>query len=71
MPKGIDGDLARPPCFIKEAKVDDLLRYQGWLKIFRKASSFEKFKAEMKIMDDAASVTAFMTARKSVNWSRG
>jgi len=45
--------LERHKALIKEAKVDELLRYQGWLKIFRKRSSYEKFKAEMKIMDDA------------------
>ena len=45
--------LARHKTLIKEAGVDHLLRYQGWLKIFRKQSSFEKFKAEMNIMDDA------------------
>ena len=45
--------LDRHKALIKEAKVDDLLRYQGWLKIFRKTASFEKFKSEMKIMDDA------------------
>ena len=45
--------LDRHKALIKEAKVEDLLRYQGWLKIFRKNSSYEKFKAEMKIMEDA------------------
>jgi len=45
--------LERHKALIKEAKVDELLRYQGWLKIFRKSESFERFKAEMKIMDDA------------------
>lgn len=45
--------LERHKALIKEAKVDELLRYQGWLKIFRKTESFERFKAEMKIMDDA------------------
>ena len=45
--------LERHKALIKEAKVDELFRYQGWLKIFRKRSSYEKFKAEMKIMDDA------------------
>ena len=44
--------LDRHKALIKEAKVDDLLRYQGWLKIFRTSTSFRAFQKEMEIMDE-------------------
>ena len=37
--------------WISEAGVDDLLRYGGWMKVFRKQESFEAFAGELALAD--------------------
>ena len=45
-----DLSLARHKELIKEAGVEELLRYQGWMKVFRNAKSFQEFRQEMEVM---------------------
>ncbi len=44
--------LARHKDLIKESKMDEIFRHQGWFKVFRSESSFKKFKAELDLLDE-------------------
>lgn len=43
--------LDRHKELISQAKVDELFRYQGWLKVFRTEAAFEKFKFDIDMME--------------------
>jgi len=44
--------LDQHKAWIAEAGVDDLLRYGGWMKVFRHSESFEAYKAELALADE-------------------
>ncbi len=44
--------LSRHKELIKEAKMDEIFRHQGWFKVFRSEASFQKFKAELDLLDE-------------------
>ena len=44
--------LDQHKAWIAEAGVDDLLRYGGWMKVFRRNESFEAYKAELALADE-------------------
>ncbi|MCE2517071.1 MAG: FAD-binding oxidoreductase, partial [Alphaproteobacteria bacterium] len=44
--------LDRHKQLIKEAKVEDLFRYQGWFKVFRSKAAFDSFRIDMEMMDE-------------------
>jgi len=48
----MDISLDRHKELIRQAGVDDLLRYAGWFKTFRNKSTFEKYSRELEVMDE-------------------
>ena len=44
--------LDQHKAWIAEAGVDDLLRYGGWMKVFRRQESFEAYRAELALADE-------------------
>jgi D-amino-acid dehydrogenase len=44
--------LDRHRVLIKEAKVEEVFRHQGWFKVFRDQKTFEKFRAEQDLLDE-------------------
>lgn len=48
----MDISLDRHKALIKEAGVDELLRYAGWFKTFRKESTFKAYSKELELMDE-------------------
>ena len=44
--------LAQHKAWIAEAGVDELLRYGGWMKVFRRAESFEAYSSELALADE-------------------
>ena len=44
--------LDQHKAWIAEAGVDNLLRYGGWMKVFRRGESYEAYKAELELADE-------------------
>ena len=44
--------LDQHKAWIAEAGVDDLLRFGGWMKVFRRQESFEAYRAELALADE-------------------